>query len=228
MLVAASAQAASPLAAWATAGGGDESEEDLAGIKALTALDRLHRGNQRYMAGQPLHPRQTAQRREQIAPSQQPFATIFSCADSRVPPEIIFDQGLGDLFAIRVAGNIVNPAIMGSVEYAVEHLGTHLVVVLGHQNCGAVQAAVDLVTKGAQPNGHVPAFVNPIVPAVKLAQTMSGDLVDNAVRANVRMVTAQLQKAGPVLSTAVSKKTLSIVGARYDLHSGAVTYITPG
>jgi carbonic anhydrase len=226
MLVAASAQAASPLAAWA-AGGGDESEEDLAGIKAVTALDRLHLGNQRYMAGQSLQPRQTAQRREQVAPSQQPFATILSCADSRVPPEIIFDQGLGDLFAIRVAGNVVDPAIMGSVEYAVEHLGTHLVVVLGHQSCGAVTAAVDLVTKGAQPNGHVPAFVNPIVPAVKQAQTMSGDLVDNAVRANVRMVTAQLQAAGPVLSKAVSKKTLLIVGARYDLHSGAVTYITP-
>jgi carbonic anhydrase len=149
------------------------------------------------MAAHMLHPRQGVQRRAQVAPSQQPLAAIPSCADSRVPPEIVFDQGLGDLFVIRVAGNTADDVALGSLEYAVEHLGLHLVMVLGHKRCGAVQAAHDLLTKGEHLPGHIAALVVPIVPAVQAAQTMSGDVVDNAVTTNVRMVTAHLRTTTP-------------------------------
>jgi carbonic anhydrase len=166
------------------------------------------------------------ERRAQVAPCQQPLAAILSCADSRVPPELVFDQGLGDLFVIRVAGNTADDVALGSLEYAVEHLGVRLVMVLGHERCGAVQAAHDLVTKGEQLPGHIAALVVTIVPAVQAAQTMSGDVVDNAVTANVRMVTAQVRTTVPILSSHVQKGALNVVGARYDLESGAVTLIT--
>jgi len=189
------------------------------------ALRQLLSGNNRYVAAQMLHPRQGVQRRAQVAPSQKPLAAILSCADSRVPPEIVFDQGLGDLFVIRVAGNTADDVALGSLEYAVDHLGVRLVMVLGHERCGAVQAAHDLVTKGEQLPGHIAALVVTIVPAVQAAQAMSGDVVDNAVTANVRMVTAQVRTTAPILSAHVQKGALNVVGARYDLESGAVTLI---
>ena len=206
-------------------GGPDESEETLSGLNATRALHELLSGNKRYVAGHMLHPRQGVQRRAQVAPRQQPVAAILSCADSRVPPEIVFDQGLGDLFVIRVAGNTADDVALGSLEYAVEHLGVHLVMVLGHERCGAVQAAHDVLTKGEQLSGHIAALVVPIVPAVPAAQTMSGDVVDNAVTANVRMVTAHVRTTAPILSAHVQKGALKVVGARYNLESGAVTLI---
>jgi carbonic anhydrase len=207
------------------AGGPDESEETLSGLNPARALHELLSGNKRYMAARMLHPRQGVQRRAQVAPRQQPLAAILSCADSRVPPEIVFDQGLGDLFVIRVAGNTADDVALGSLEYAVEHLGVRLVLVLGHERCGAVQATYDMLTKGEQLHGHIAALVVPIVPAVQAAQAMSGDVVDNAVTANVRMVTAQLRTTAPILSSRVQKGALKVVGARYNLESGAVTLI---
>jgi carbonic anhydrase len=209
------------------AGGPDESEETLRGINPTRALHALLSGNKRFVAGRMLHPRQGVLRRTQVAPSQQPLAAILSCSDSRVPPEIVFDQGLGDLFVIRVAGNTADDVALGSLEYAVEHLGVHLVLVLGHERCGAVQAAHDLLTKGELLHGHIAALVVPIVPAVQAAQTMSGDVVDNAVTANVRRVAAQLRTTAPILSSHVQKGTLKVVGARYGLESGVVTLIAP-
>ncbi|HKC75353.1 MAG TPA: carbonic anhydrase [Chloroflexota bacterium] len=206
-------------------GGPDESQETLSGLSATRALHELLTGNKRYTAGHMLHPRQGVQRRAQVAPRQQPLAAILSCADSRVPPEIVFDQGLGDLFVIRVAGNTADDVALGSLEYAVDHLGVHLVLVLGHERCGAVQATHDLLTKGEQLPGHIAALVVPIVPAVQAAQTMRGDVVDNAVTANVRMVTAHVRTTAPILSAHVQKGALKVVGARYDLESGAVTLI---
>jgi carbonic anhydrase len=203
----------------------DETEETLSAITPTRALHELLSGNKRYVAAHMLHPRQGVQRRAQVAPRQQPLAAILSCADARVPPEIVFDQGLGDLFVIRVAGNTADDVALGSLEYAVEHLWVRLVMVLGHERCGAVQAAHDLLTKGEQLPGHIAALVAPIVAAVQAAQTMSGDVVDNAVTANVRMVTAHVRTTAPILSSHVQNGALKVVGARYDLESGAVTLI---
>jgi carbonic anhydrase len=206
-------------------GGPDESEETLSGINPTRALRQLLSGNKRYVTAHMLHPRQGVQRRAQVAPSQKPLAAILSCADSRVPPEIVFDQGLGDLFVIRVAGNTADDVALGSLEYAVDHLGVRLVMVLGHERCGAVQATHDVLTKGEHLPGHIAALVIPIVPAVQAAQAMSGDVVDNAVTANVRMVTTHVRTTAPILSSHVQKGTLKVVGARYNLQSGAVTLI---
>ena len=146
---------------------------------------------------------------------------ILSCADSRVPPEIIFDQGLGDLFAIRVAGNITDDAILASIEYAAEHLHTPLLVVMGHGSCGAVTAA----TEAGEPPGHMSALVRPIRPAVEKARGMPGDLVANAVRLNVEMVVAQIRDSAPLLSAMVKTGQLRVVGAVYSLENGEVTWL---
>jgi carbonic anhydrase len=135
-----------------------------------------------------------------------------------VPPEIIFDQGLGDLFVIRVAGNIVDDAILGSIEYAVEHLDVALVMVLGHERCGAVEAAL----QEGEIAGHIGALVKAIAPAVPPASDRSGDRLDRAVRANVVRVVAQLRASHPVLAERVSGGRLRVAGARYDLDSGTV------
>jgi carbonic anhydrase len=155
-----------------------------------------------------------------IAAGQHPFAIILGCADSRVPPEIIFDQGLGDLFVIRVAGNILDDAILGSIEYAVEELGTALVLVLGHERCGAVAATV----KHAEVVGHISTLINAIQPAVDRAKNKPGDLLDNAVRANIELVVAQLKSSMPVADL-VLKNKLTVVGAQYNLKCGSVDLI---
>ena len=142
----------------------------------------------------------------------------MSCSDSRVPPEIIFDQGLGDLFVIRLAGNILDDAALGSLEYAVEHLGVKYIMVLGHERCGAVDAAV----KGGEIPGHIGSLVKAIQPAVEKVKNLPGDLLDNAVRANVTMVVQQLKSSGPILEELVKKGDLAIAGARYDLDDGEV------
>ncbi len=155
-----------------------------------------------------------------LAAGQHPFAVILGCADSRVPPEIIFDQGLGDLFVIRVAGNILDDAILGSIEYAVEELGTSLVLVLGHERCGAVAATV----KHAEVPGHISTLLSAIQPAVDRAKNESGDLLDNAVRANIRLVVEQLKSSMPVAEF-VQDDRLNVVGAQYNLDHGAVEII---
>lgn len=189
-------------------------------MNASHALDKLIAGNQRYVTGQLVHHHQSGNRMRAIASSQHPFAIILGCADSRVPPEIVFDQGLGDLFVIRVAGNILDDAILGSIEYAVEELGTSLVLVLGHERCGAVAATV----KHAAVLGHISTLLNAIQPAVDRAQDEPGDLLDNAVRANIRLVVEQLQSSMPVAEL-VQHNRLKVVGAQYKLEHGAVELI---
>lgn len=185
------------------------------------SLKKLIEGNERFVGSKMFHQNQSAERRDEIAKGQHPIAVIVSCSDSRVPPEIIFDQGLGDLFVIRSAGNLVDDIGLGSIEYAVEHLGVQLIIVLGHERCGAVDAAV----KGGEAPGHIAKLIEEINPAVEEAKKQSGDLLDNAVLSNINIVVKQLQNAEPILKEFVHSKKLIIVGARYDLDDGVVTII---
>ncbi len=190
-------------------------------VTADDALGLLAQGNQRYVAGQVTHPDQAMARRAEVAGSQAPFAVVLGCADSRVAPEIVFDQGLGDLFVIRVAGNVLDNTGLGSIEYAVEHLHSSLIVVLGHERCGAVTAAV----KGGEAPGHIHSIVQAIEPAVEACQGQPGDPVENAVRANVSRVVTQLRHAGPLLAELVEAGKVKVVGARYDLDTGVVEFL---
>ena len=161
-------------------------------------LAELKAGNQRHVGTQykPNNHKPVA-RRVELATGQRPGAIVLSCADSRVPPEIVFDQGLGDLFAVRVAGNIVEDFGVGSIEYAAEHLGSKLIVVLGHERCGAVEQSKD----------------------------MPGDKLDNAVMTNVRLAVEQLKKSQPILAGMIGHGKIKIAGARYDLDTGVVTWL---
>jgi carbonic anhydrase len=182
------------------------------------ALRELMAGNKRYVAAKSLRPHQATARRADVAKGQHPFAIVLGCADSRVPPEIVFDQGLGDMFVVRVAGNIADDAALASMEYAVEHLGPRLIVVLGHERCGAVDAAV----KGGEAPGHLGSLITAIAPAVASSQGKPGDRLDNAVRANVVRVVEQLRSSEPILAAQVRAGKVQIVGCRYDLDTGAV------
>lgn len=194
-------------------------------LSGESALQRLLEGNHRYLTEKPLHPRRTAARRAEIAQRQHPFAIILGCADSRVPPEIIFDQGFGDLFVIRTAGHVIDTAALASVEYAVEELGVPLLMVLGHERCGAVKAAVAVVNNGGTVPGHIMFLVDAIKPAVEQAKGSPGDLLDNAVKAHTALVVKQLQTAAPILAPVVRESRLRIVGAHHDLDSGVVELI---
>jgi carbonic anhydrase len=181
-------------------------------------MQQLMDGNQRFVAGHTRPRGDESRRRQELATSQKPIAVVVSCSDSRVPPELVFDQDLGDVFVIRTAGQVVGDLELGSIEYAVEHLGTPLIVVLGHERCGAVTAAV----KGGEAEGHIPAIVKAIEPAVAESKGEPGDAVDNAVRANVRDVVRKLRSTDPILSHFVHDGKVKIVGGRYDLDTGQV------
>jgi len=178
-------------------------------------------GNKRYVLHREQHPDASIARRKSLEAGQHPFAVILGCADSRVPPELLFDQGLGDLFVIRVAGNIADDAVLGSIEYAVEHLGTKLIVVLGHEKCGAVSAAVE----GGIAPGHIQALVTAIQPSVAASSKEPGDKIHNCVLANVRRVALQISESEPVLKDAAEKHGLKIVAADYSLDSGKVNLL---
>jgi carbonic anhydrase len=185
------------------------------------ALTRLLDGNKRFVQQKSQHPHQSQRRLQEVAQAQHPFATILSCADSRVPAEILFDQGIGDLFDIRIAGNIITPEALGSIEYAAVLLGTPVVMVLGHERCGAVTAAV----KGESLPGTIGAFVKAIRPAMAKVKGKPGDPVENAVVANVQYQVARLQQKSPLLVQRMQAGKLQIVGGRYDLDTGEVTII---
>jgi carbonic anhydrase len=195
-------------------------------ISGDEALQRLIDGNKLYVAGRPRHPHQTEERRFEVASGQKPIAVVLGCSDSRVPPEVIFDQGLGDLFVVRVAGNIVDSAVQGSIEYAVAELGVPLIVVLGHQRCGAVKATVEVVEKGGQLPGQIEAIADKIKPAVKSVRDLPGDILSNSIKANVEMVVGQLKNSQPILAGSVKEDRLKVVGAIYELDSGIVNFIT--
>ncbi|PMB04543.1 carbonic anhydrase [Fischerella thermalis CCMEE 5198] len=185
------------------------------------ALQRLMEGNQRFVQHQPQYPDQSQARLQEVAQAQHPFATILSCADSRVPAEIIFDQGIGDIFDVRIAGNIATPEAIGSIEYAVALLNTPLLMVLGHERCGAVTAAV----QNEPLPGDISTFVKAIKPVVAKVKYQPGNTVDNAVIANVHYQ-IQLLKRSPLLSERLQSGKLKIVGGRYDLDTGSVGIIT--
>jgi len=186
------------------------------------ALARLTQGNKRFTSGRLVHPRQNSVRRAKLAQSQAPFAIVLACADSRVAPELTFDQGLGDLFVVRVAGNLVNDEGLGSIEYAVEHLGTRLIVVLGHERCGAVQAARDVIAAGQTAPAHIDSLVAAIKPAVDATSTAD---LETTVKANVENVVKKLQTSEPMLKPLVEKKEVVVKGAYYDLDTGAVKFL---
>lgn len=190
-----------------------------------SALQRLLDGNARFVSGQTLHPHQDGQRRTEVAAGQKPFAVVIGCADSRTAPEILFDQGLGDLFVIRLAGNIVDDAALGSVEFAVAQLGAKLIVVLGHEKCGAVKATVGVLNGDPEPANHIASIVEAIKPAAQAAKGRAGDAVENAVRENVHEVVEKLKVAAPVLGPLVKSGELKVVGARYDLDDGKVEIV---
>ncbi len=191
------------------------------------ALARLMAGNQRYVDGKTVNEGRDRVRRAEQAQGQKPFAVILNCADSRVSPEIVFDEGVGDLFVVRIAGNTGSePVVQGSIEYAVEHLGSVLLMVLGHQSCGAVAAALDTVAGTAHLEGHLSAFVDPIIPAAESVQDLPADQrLDAAVETNVRNQVQILSVLPPVLATEVASGHLKVVGAEYHLHTGEVTVL---
>ena len=191
---------------------------------ANEALQRLREGNERYVANKSIDLNESQSRRIELAKGQQPFATIFSCVDSRVPPELIFDRGLGDLFVIRTAGQVIDKAVLGSLEFGVAELKIPLLMVLGHEKCGAVKATVEAVEHNASAEAEINWLVDGIRPAVEAAKTQSGDLLDNAVKANVSLTVERL-KGSSILSEASEKGDLQIVGARYDLDTGLVEII---
>jgi carbonic anhydrase len=192
-------------------------------VQPDSALALLMEGNAHFVAGKPQHPDQTPAWREELAAGQHPFAIVLTCADSRVAPELYFDQGLGDIFVLRNAGNIIDDHIIGSIEYAVEHLGAGLIIVVGHSKCGAVAATV----AGGHAPGHLGSIVESIEPAVALSAGEPGDRIDNAVRANARRMAALLGKSAPILSEAMAHGHLKVVAARYDLSSGRVELLEP-
>lgn len=203
--------------------------EENSEITAEQALQKLMDGNARFVSGDVEHPNQSAERRAEVVSGQHPFAIIVGCSDSRVPPEIIFDQGIGDIFVIRTAGQVIDNAALASIEYGAEHVGVPLVVVLGHDSCGAVKATVE----GGEAPGHIGYLVDAISPAVNEAvegmnetggmnETSEEELLDASIDINVKNIVYQLETSEPILSELVKEGELTIVGARYHLDSGEV------
>ena len=188
------------------------------------ALERLLAGNRRYVTSKQKRPNLTPERRLELKAGQDPFAVILGCSDSRVAPEIIFDQGLGDLFIVRVAGNVAeDDMVLGSIEYAVSHLKTPLVVVLGHSHCGAVSAT--LSSHGPLP-GRLGRVAEAIQPAINRVIELPGDTLDRASRANAEMVAERLRKSKPILCDSVEAGMLTVAAAYYHLSSGSVEILS--
>jgi carbonic anhydrase len=188
------------------------------------ALQRLLDGNKRYVSNKSIDLNESESRRTELSKGQNPFATIFSCVDSRVPPELIFDRGLGDLFIVRTAGEVLDHAVLGSLQYGVAELKIPVLMVLGHEKCGAVKATIEAVESNAEGEADIHWLVEGIRPAVEKVHAQAGDMLDNAVRANVELVVEGL-KSSAILADAFQKGELKIVGARYDLDSGLVEVI---
>jgi len=200
-------------------------------VTALDALERLKDGNRRFAANTlNLDAKLDPVRRRELAAGQEPFAIILGCSDSRVPAELVFDQGLGDLFVIRVAGNIVAPSQVGSIEFAADQFGTRLVVVMGHSQCGAVVATVkELTERAGSPSPNLRAIVDRIRPSVEsiVAARPSLDtdtLVAHAVRANVRATVDHLRHGSAILEGLIARDGLLVVGAEYSLETGVVDF----
>jgi len=193
-------------------------------VTALTPLEKLKVGNERFVSGHPVHPDETLDRIRELKKGQNPFVVVVSCSDSRLPPELIFDQGLGDVFSIRTAGNVIGDYELGSIEYAVEHLHCKLIVVLGHENCGAIQA---YATSGNEKhNDHIQTLVDYIAAEEeeKIVPDSLRSNIDILVKANIAHAVNLLSSSTPVLKPLVDKNEIKIIGAYYDLDSGNVLF----
>lgn len=189
-------------------------------VTAADSLKRLTDGNNRFVAGAALHPHSDPARRTAVAQSQAPFAIVLTCADSRVSPELVFDQGIGDLFVARVAGNTFGKDILGSIEYSVAVLGSRLIVVMGHERCGAVDAAI----KGGALPGSIGEAIKPILPAVAATAGEKENRLDKTIAVNAQMQAKRLVSESEILRDLVEKGELKIVSATLDLDTGAVNF----
>jgi carbonic anhydrase len=200
--------------------------------KVLTADEALHEllaGNERFVKGQTLNPRRSPSDFSSLAKAQYPEAVIITCSDSRVAPEILFDVGVGDLFVVRIAGNVVDGAgvtVKGSTEYAIAELNVPLVVVLGHSNCGAVKAAIQHIDAKDSLPGAINGLVELIKPAVLKSKGQPGDPLENAIIQNVKIGVARLEHLQPILAPRIKQGKAKVVGGVYDLKTGAVTLTT--
>lgn len=188
---------------------------------AEEVLETLMEGNKRFISGQLLHPNHCEESRKSVVAGQEPIATVLTCSDSRVPPVDIFDQGIGDIFVVRVAGNIIGDHTLGSIEYGVKHLHTPLVVVLGHSSCGAVTA----VANGTSLAGHMATLAPPIQTAIKSVEDTEGNHVDNASKVLAKQIATKIAESEPVLADYVKGGSIKVVAAYYDLHSGVVAIL---
>jgi carbonic anhydrase len=196
-------------------------------VSSDDALEALKKGNARFVASPQECEADLIEARARVADSQSPWASIVSCADSRVPPELVFGGlSLGDLFVARNAGNLVDTGTMGTLEYGAAVLGSPLIVVMGHSHCGAVKAACDVVTKNATYPGSIGPMIDPIIPAAIAVRDAQGDFVDNAIRESAKRTAARLGSTSFVLADLIKAGKLKIVAAHYELASGAVTFLT--
>ncbi|KJX74912.1 carbonic anhydrase [Mycobacterium lepromatosis] len=187
---------------------------------SIAAWRALKKGNERFVAGQPAHPSQSVEHRASLADTQKPLAVIFGCADSRVAAELVFDQGLGDMFVVRTVGHVIDSAVLGSIEYAVTVLDVPLVVVLGHDSCGAVNAALAAINEGNLPSGYVRDVVERVAPSVLLGRRDGLTRVDEFEERHVHETVAQTMARSTVIAQRVAAGTLAIVGVTYRLTDG--------
>ncbi|HEX5255986.1 MAG TPA: carbonic anhydrase [Mycobacterium sp.] len=185
-----------------------------------TAWKTLKEGNERFVAGRPEHPNQSVERRASLASGQQPIAAVFACADSRVAAELLFDQGLGDIFVVRTAGQAIDTAVLGSIEYAVAALNVPLVVVVGHSGCGAIKAAVGAVDDGAVPGGFVRDVVERVAPSILVGRRDGLSSVDEFEKRHVAETVAQLASRSTIIAERLAAGTLGIAGVTYQLADG--------
>lgn len=188
---------------------------------AEEALQILKDGNKRFISGKLEHPNHCEESRKSLTSGQEPIATVLTCADSRVPPVDIFDQGLGDLFVVRVAGNVIGDHALGSIEYAVKHLHTPVVIVMGHASCGAIGA----VASGSALEGHIATLGPAIQTAIKNVKEVEGNLVNNASKELARLISETIAKSEPIIADLVQNGSVKIVPAYYDLMSGEVEFL---
>ncbi|OKJ13754.1 carbonic anhydrase [Kitasatospora sp. CB01950] len=199
---------------------------DAAHLTPTEAFEMLLAGNGRFVAGSPDHPNQDAARRAQTAPAQTPFAVLFGCSDSRLAAEIIFDQGLGDLFVVRTAGHVLGPEVLGSIEYGVSLLGTPLVIVLGHDSCGAVAATREAVAAGATGEGFVRDVIERVTPSVLAANAAGHTENSHFIDEHIRHTVALLLDRSRIVSDAIAAGRTAVVGLSYRLVDGTAHLVT--
>ena len=187
-------------------------------------LQTLFAGNKRFLSGRCEHPNHCEESRRGLTGGQEPMAVVLTCADSRVPPVDVFDQGLGDLFVVRVAGNIIKDHILGSIEYAVDHLHSPLIMVMGHSSCGAITA----VSQGVKLHGHVASLTPPIDAALKRTKGRPGCWTDNAAKELALAMARKIEESEPVIADMVQAGKVLVVATYYDLHTGEVTLLSEG